>query len=155
MLCDSCGKREATTKIKQSFNGETRQVKLCAQCANSMILSNIFSDLGMASLKAQTNLGVTCPHCGATLQEISKYGRLGCADCYQTFEKQLEKSIVKMHGKANHVGKVPHRAKDTIQRKNQLVEYKMQLNRMIAEQEFEQAAKLRDLIKGLEGKSDE
>ena len=35
MICQNCGKREATTHIKRVVNGETSESHLCAECAAS------------------------------------------------------------------------------------------------------------------------
>ena len=33
MLCDNCAKRQATTFIKRTVNGQTQELHLCPQCA--------------------------------------------------------------------------------------------------------------------------
>lgn len=160
MLCESCNQREATTVIKQSINGTMKKLHLCPYCANSMLFSNFFSDFSMNDLFAKSSPQSprnkkSCPSCGTTLNEIIKTGKIGCAHCYETFSEELARSIEKIHGKSMHTGKVPHSAAGSIRRKNLLTEYKMELNRMIAEQEFEKAAEIRDKIKELEGTNHE
>ena len=36
MLCQSCGKRQATTHIKTILNGELKEYDLCPECAEKM-----------------------------------------------------------------------------------------------------------------------
>lgn len=155
MLCEYCGKHEATTVLKQTINGKTHMVNICNHCANSMLLNNFFSDFSINNLFAQ-NLSAmpknqkVCDKCHTSLEEIMETGKIGCDRCYQTFSKELSRSVEKIHGKSNHIGKVPRSAQGTIQMKNLLTEYRMELNRLIAEQEFEKAAEMRDKIRELE-----
>lgn len=155
MLCEYCGKNEATTVLKHTVNGESHTIHICSSCANSMLFNNFFTDFSIPNLFAKnmspmTKVQKVCEQCGTSLEEIQKTGKIGCAHCYETFAGELARSIEKVHGKSNHIGKVPKSAKGTIKIKNMLTEYKMELNRLIAEQEFEQAAVLRDKIRQLE-----
>ena len=36
MLCQNCGKNEATTHIKQVINGDTAERHLCSECAEHL-----------------------------------------------------------------------------------------------------------------------
>ena len=158
MICEHCGKNEATTVLKQTINGESRTLHLCSGCANSMMFGNFFSDFGINSLFSKnmsqpssgTRVRKVCDRCKTSLEEILETGKIGCAHCYETFSQDLARSIEKIHGKSVHTGTVPKSAKGTIKVKNLLTEYKMELNRLIAQQEFEKAAELRDKIKQLE-----
>ena len=98
--------------------------------------------------------GKSATSAGTSYEEIMESGRLGCAHCYETFAHELARSIEKIHGKSKHIGKVPRSASGTIRKKNRLTELKMELNRAIAEQDFEQAAQLRDQIRAIEGEGD-
>ena len=33
MLCDKCGKREATVHMMQNINGQVSEINLCSECA--------------------------------------------------------------------------------------------------------------------------
>lgn len=160
MLCEHCGKNEATTVLKHTVNGESHTLHICGNCANSMLFHNFLNDFGMPGLFSKNQSSMTrvrkvCDHCGTSLEEIQSTGKIGCAHCYETFSGELAKSIEKVHGKSNHLGKVPKSAKTTVKIKNMLTEYRMELNRLIAEQEFEQAAVLRDKIRHLEQEEEE
>jgi protein arginine kinase activator len=154
MLCDYCQKNEATNILKQTVNGTSKVLHICDSCANSMLFSNLFSDFSIHNIftKGLQNERPkkTCPHCQTTLDDILSSGKVGCAECYETFSAELSRSIEKIHGKSRHVGKVPQSAAGRLQRKNKLTELKMELNRLIAEQKFEEAAVVRDEIKKLE-----
>jgi len=54
-----------------------------------------------------------CPHCGMTIPEIAKLGRLGCPHCYEFFRQELDAVLRHAHlGRTRHVGKVPKHWKD-------------------------------------------
>ena len=100
-----------------------------------------------------------CPTCGASFEEITQSGKIGCADCYRTFRSQLMPVIQRIHGTTRHKGKVPggsalritggQHQMVTVQ-ESPLEEKKRLLKQAIEKQDFEQAAVLRDEIKEME-----
>ena len=46
MLCQNCGKHEATTHIKSVVNGEYTQLHLCSTCAGKLGYGDVFSGFG-------------------------------------------------------------------------------------------------------------
>ena len=48
MICQYCGKREATTHIKKIVNGRAEQVDLCPACASRLGYGSIFPGLGLS-----------------------------------------------------------------------------------------------------------
>lgn len=159
MLCDYCQKNEATNILKQTVNGSSKVLHICDSCANSMLFSNLFSDFSIHNiftkgLQAERPKKI-CPHCTTALDDIMSSGKVGCSGCYEVFAAELSRSIEKIHGKSSHVGKIPQSAAGRLKLKSQLTERKMELNRLIAEQKFEEAAVVRDEIKKLEHIQDE
>jgi protein arginine kinase activator len=99
MLCQHCGQNEATRHYQTTVNGETRQTHLCAACTASTgfeteFQKSVFSfDIPalmseMLGLRSQRPGGV-CPACGLRLEELSRSGQVGCADCYRHFAPAL------------------------------------------------------------------
>ena len=91
MLCQSCGKKTATTHIKTIVNGKLTQYHLCADCAKMKGYGNIFQDWsfsfgnmlgGLLGTTIQEEEILRCEKCGASFEEISKTGKIGCAHCY-------------------------------------------------------------------------
>lgn len=159
MLCDRCKTREATGVYQQTVNGQSQTLHLCAHCSNELLFGSFFSDFGVNNFFANNLRGEApkrkvCDKCGMSYEEIRRSGRLGCANCYKVFERELARSIEQIHGKAHHIGKVPQSADGALRQKRLLTELKMALNKAIAEQDFERAAELRDQIRGMEGKGD-
>ena len=53
-----------------------------------------------------------------------------------------------------HVGKVPSRAGEMLQRKNELIRLRRDLERAVQREQYEEAARLRDAIRELKGSDD-
>lgn len=170
MLCEKCGKRQATTHIKKSINGVYEEHHYCSECAAESGVKafpsfGAFGDgglfgslLGLPFSETHTSRADTlrCPFCGTSFSEISENGRVGCAQCYDTFRKQLLPSIERIHGRASHCGKAPEREiTEEDKKKKELDELKEKLQKAVDAQEYEQAAKFRDEIKELEGEHNE
>ena len=166
MICQSCGKAEATTHFKRIINGEVTEGHLCSDCARALgvndmfsgfdfsfsdLLSDFFADTPGAALSANS---VRCENCGSSFNDIVKSGRIGCADCYETFFDKLMPSIQRLHGNTKHEGKVPlNEVTNESTQTDKIAELREQLNKAIENEDVEQAAKLRDEIKALEGKN--
>ncbi|PQV63912.1 UvrB/uvrC motif-containing protein [Abditibacterium utsteinense] len=96
-----------------------------------------------------------CPNCLTPWETIKRDGRVGCAQCYDTFRGQLGEVMTKVQRGENHLGKEPRaaekrarRAKNLqTRRENQLQLLKNRLAEAIAAEKYEEAAKLRDKIK--------
>ena len=91
-----------------------------------------------------------CDTCGLTYQQFSKSGRFGCADCYRAFTTSLHALFRRIHGHTTHRGKIPEHVRQVIFTKRELEQLKEQLAIKIQQEEFEEAAKLRDQIKSLQ-----
>ena len=93
---------------------------------------------------------ITCNFCNTSFDEYKKTGKLGCGKCYSTFRKQLKPIIEGIYGYSEHIGKFPkNEFKDTEIVKT-VEQLKEKLNMAFHEEEYEQAAKLRDEILQLE-----
>ena len=163
MLCQNCGKNEATTHIKQVINGDTAERHLCSECAEHLGYGDAFSGFGfdVAGLfgnffgDAVHSLGaprkvVRCPKCGSSFNDIVREGRVGCAECYKVFYNELKR----IHGQIHHSGKIASTAEPVSEEEAKIdekEELKKQMDEAVAAQNFELAAQLRDRIKELEG----
>src|SRR5690606_14596230 len=92
-----------------------------------------------------------CPFCGLKLDDFKKTGRLGCPQCYVTFEPHLSGLLRRLHGSTQHVGKVylppdPSRA----QQEERIAGLRRKLDRAVQSEDFERAAQIRDEIRDLE-----
>jgi protein arginine kinase activator len=168
MLCDECQKEPACVHITKIINQQKIEKHLCEQCARksgeiigkgiSNIFSNKFSvhdflkemfDYALPDNAHQT-LEPVCSDCGLSYSEFCRSGKFGCCGCYQAFEGQLEPLIKRIHGTAAHTGKVPKRGGRRFGVEQQIKRLRHELEQCVRREEYEQAAKLRDEIKGLE-----
>ena len=166
MLCQNCGKNEATTHIKQIVNGDMAESHLCAECAKNLGYSDMLSGFGLdlseflGDMMPALTRGNSerCPKCGTSFSDIVRSGRVGCAECYRTFYDELLPSIQRIHGRIKHSGKASSGAIEQPKeetKEEKIAKLKTQMDEAVAAQEFEQAAKLRDEIKSLESEGGE
>jgi len=93
---------------------------------------------------------IVCPGCQKTLADFRDSGRLGCAQCYATFQDKIGELIEKVQKSDQHRGKVPQLSSMTYHRQVELLGYRRKLRAAVRNEEFEEAARLRDRIKTLE-----
>lgn len=107
-----------------------------------------------------------CKTCGLTYDDFINSGKFGCEDCYDEFSERIDFVLKKLHGNNIHTGK---KAKTIISKtepldnalvketqkkptkKDNLIKLQEELKMAIREERYEDAAKLRDEIKKLEG----
>lgn len=175
MLCDLCGKKQATVHLTEIIDDQMNELHLCEACAKekgaqmekhfglSDLLASL-ADIGTPP-QLQAEEKIRCPNCGMTYQDFKSQGQLGCAQCYKAFKKQLLPLLKRIHGSAQYFGKIPAmvtsigekvqpgKAK-VISIMQQIQELKTKLQSAIQQEEFEEAARLRDKIKELEEKNE-
>lgn len=163
MLCDICAKNPATVHLTEIIDEAMTELHLCEECARqkSTEMEQQFglSDLlgGLAEHEKpfkdkEEYIAVKCASCGLTYADFKKIGRLGCGDCYNSFRQYLAPLLKRIHGSTQHVGKTPLKAAKVLKKRIDLQELRNRLQRAIATEAFEEAAKLRDQIKELEKK---
>ncbi len=94
--------------------------------------------------------GPSCPVCGITFAEVRSSGRLGCANDYTTFKKQLLPLLEKIHSHTEHRGKVPTQIGQRLERQKKLAALRQALGKAIQKEDYEKAAELRDQIFAIE-----
>jgi len=165
MKCEKCGINEATTHIRSVVNGVVREYNLCSSCANESgynstghnslagMLASMFGEFLNTGIPSNT---VKCPVCGATFSDIAKSGKVGCAQCYKTFENDLMPYLKRVHGSTKHVGVVPNKAPIMVVDSKETVDsLRLELSRLVSEEKYEEAAIIRDKIKEMEANKDE
>ncbi len=88
-----------------------------------------------------------CPTCGLTYKHLQGSSVVGCSNCYDHFREPLSLLIRRIHGSANHSGKVPTQAVEQIREQIRSIREKMK--EAVSEERFEEAAILRDQIHAL------
>ena len=154
MFCDN----PATVHLTDIVNKKKREAHLCERCARER---NLLPDPPgpQIDLTALMNLLLTpfqqgqkaavapaepaCPTCGLTYAAFKAEGRFGCVHDYDTFRPVLEPLLERVHRATEHAGKQPRAAR----RAAEIEELKARLKSAVAVEDYEQAARLRDLIR--------
>ena len=100
MLCEKCGKNNATVMYTQIVNGKKSSLNICSLCASGESLFDNFGSL--LSSGGRSDSGTSCPVCGMTAAELTRKGRMGCGSCYDTFRLQAKSMLKKIHGTSIH-----------------------------------------------------
>jgi len=171
MMCDECGIRPANFHLTTITNGEKTERNLCPVCIakyqkkipgfDFSNLAGILSGLiekkqgAKAEQADPETLAITCTQCGATYRDFQTSGKLGCAQCYKAFSKPLENLLGKMQGSSQHVGRIPDSVAGETSIRLNIDRLRMQLGKAVEEEEYEEAAQLRDRIRALSKKLEE
>lgn len=158
MLCDVCQDKHATVYLTQIVDGQMQKVNLCEGCAKEkgvtdptgFALADLLLGLGTDEKLSPQREENVCETCGFSHADFKKTGRLGCSDCYKTFGDGLDSLVKAMHKGTHHVGKVPTRYQATKLFTDRIADLKHRLKIAITDENFEEAANLRDEIKAAE-----
>ena len=164
MLCTICKEKPATVHLTQIVGDKMQKLDLCEDCAKTKGINDPTS-FGLADLDLMLGLGASqqleqaaggvelkCPRCGFTQADFKKSGRLGCPECYKTFADGLAGLLKAMHKGTRHTGKAPEALRATRENADKLKTLQTKLARAIKDENYEQAALLRDEIKQLTGR---
>ncbi|MDD5729872.1 MAG: UvrB/UvrC motif-containing protein [Candidatus Omnitrophica bacterium] len=163
MLCDICGKNQATVHLTEIVDEQMNELHLCEQCARQKS-AQMEQQFGLADLLAGLSefqkpaeekeiVSLKCPNCGLTYNEFKKIGRLGCSECYTAFKKYLGPLLKRIHGSNSHSGKSPAKmAKEPRKDTLDIQELRFKLSKAIEAEQYEEAASLRDQIRSLQEK---
>ena len=85
-----------------------------------------------------------------TFLEFRNHGRFGCPHDYDAFKSDLLPLMESVHGEVRHTGKTPRRAPRAKTAQAELAQLRQQLQSLVNEENYEEAARIRDRIKQLE-----
>jgi len=159
MLCNECGKNDATVHVTHIVNGKKTENHLCEECAkknqslfnSSFSMENLFSAMLNNAFSGATYLPTKgCSKCGMTYEQFRNIGKFGCSDCIETFKPKLMPVIKNIQGYDAHQGKIPKRAGGDYKVQKEIEKLRKELKLMIDQEEYEKAAQLRDQIRDME-----
>lgn len=159
MLCNECGKNEATVHVTQIVNGKKTEKHLCDSCAKSndedlnlnFSLENLFSSMLNSNFgKSSYMQDSECPVCKMTYEQFREAGKFGCGSCIKTFKQKLMPAVKNIQGYDNHKGKVPKRTGGSFKLQKDIERLKEELKFAVIQEDYEAAAKLRDKIREIE-----
>lgn len=92
-----------------------------------------------------------CPLCGQTLLDIRITGSVGCSECYATFSRELLTMLKKDPEGVYHPGRIP----EPLQLLRAIIHKQHirgeQIHRALEQEDYEEAARLRDLDQEISG----
>jgi protein arginine kinase activator len=155
LKCQFCA-NPATVHLTDIVNKQKKELHLCQACAEKQQLVKK-QELNLPAILAAL-LGqhvpltdklarLTCPACGIKYMEFRAEGRLGCPHDYEAFRLGLEPLLERIHHATRHVGKQPRRRPVGTRQQVELVELRQKLRQAVEAEAFEEAARLRDLIR--------
>ncbi|MCL2200231.1 MAG: UvrB/UvrC motif-containing protein [Defluviitaleaceae bacterium] len=174
VICEKCKKNPASVHMQQFMHGKKVELHLCQECAFKfdspemlVPLENIFKGfLDQINSKYLIQPGAPgkppvvrpakpCTRCGMTFNKFKTGGRLGCDVCYTSFAKEVEVLLKSVQGSTRHEGKYPRRMGAGLINKRQITELRASQKRAVEEENYEEAARLRDQIRDLESTATE
>ena len=170
MRCELCEENQASVYVTDlipaadTAHGELGEVTLrhmCSSCAADLNLPHgqvpgdnkamLFKLLQKTAEASKKPVGPACK-CGMTLHELRAQGRLGCQDCYEVFRPHLVPLFMRMHQATEHTGRAPGTDAKEIELSVRIEKLRERMNVAIREEDYEDAAKLRDELTDLEAK---
>ena len=173
MLCERCGKKQATIHLTRTQKGQTTEHHFCDACAKNLgigqqvsdyfgSVGNLFDSGVLAGGSIFNTAGgipnfgpavtapvITCPVCEMSFDEFRQTGLFGCASCYAAFSDRLPAVFRRVQGATRHTG-CRVAARDCVlknKQQRQLDEMREALRNAVGLEEYEKAAELRDKIK--------
>jgi protein arginine kinase activator len=156
MKCHSCSE-PATVHVTNIAGGQKKEIHLCQACAEQQQLiakkelnlpAILQSLIGQHIGQLTDELArLTCPACGIKYMEFRAEGRLGCPHDYAAFRTGLEPLLQRIHRSLRHMGKAPKRRGLNPAVEAELLQLRSQLRSAVETENFEEAARLRDLLR--------
>lgn len=164
MPCEQCREREAVIHLTQIVNEQVTTLHLCERCAAEKgvespgaapktPLGTFLAAMGEELPEAPApRAGDTCPRCGGSLQDFRESGRLGCSECYRSFEVPLRDLLRRLHGSTHHMGEryTDVGGSSAPNEPNPAIELREQLRLAVETENFELAAEIRDRLRVME-----
>lgn len=154
--CSHCQK-PATIHLTQIINNQIKKLDFCEGCPHQKGVTDP-AGFSLTELLAQSEADlsekpaneVTCGSCGFSPSDFKKHGRFGCPDCYESLSSFILPMLERMHRGTQHQGKVPEGLLERIQYLRQVQELETALQEAVSEENYEEAARLRDELKTLQ-----
>ena len=162
MTCQICGKHNASMLVRQIIDGKAKELYICRACAKKnhlyaddrkihLSLKAIFDGLVSHSEgKEDSNEGgrpVVCPDCGTPLSRVKEKKTIGCPRCFFYFRDTVLKIMQDTAGEVFYAGDISSQPEIFSGAEISLQHLEEELQKALANEEYELAAYLRDKIK--------
>ncbi len=170
MKCEACGERAAEINYVELTDGKKKSRWLCAECAekdgitppddliteddSQAIMSDLIGSIETTAQEASPpRAEPVCSTCGYSLQNLQQSGMLGCPECYTSFRSEVQPILRRFHRETTHVGKVSRGRSANATVRQQIASLRVDLNRAVSREDYEEAARLRDTIEQLKSQA--
>ena len=168
MICQICGKHNASMLVQQLIDGKTKELYLCRSCAKKhnlfaderemhTSLKNIFDDL-LPQLNKPEDISengrpAVCPDCGTALSRVKGKKIIGCSRCFFYFRDTIVKLMQETGGEIFYAGNLPAQLETFSGAGLSLRQLEAGLQKAVENEEYELAAYFRDKIREQEASS--
>lgn len=162
MICKSCMKNPASVKFTEVVDGKVMKHYLCPECYKTLREKSSGFTLSVPkpslrnpeiedtdSPKDKTELA-RCPSCGATASQLLESATAGCTTCYDAFDREIKELLKGFQPGLMYRGKIFKCDDKRLQASKEIQEKRILLRHMIKEENYEEAARLRDEIARME-----
>ena len=169
MICERCRMRLATLKYTEVVNGAAMTRNICETCLKEIqgdaavgfemageapSPKGIFAEAAAEQVPVPAGVSVVqdkgCDFCGTKLSEVLRTGMVGSAACYDTFRAELEPVLREQQAAVLHRGKTPHETDERENLRRDLQSKRGMLRSALRSENYEEAARLRDAVRGIE-----
>ncbi|MBO5910101.1 MAG: hypothetical protein J6Q15_01185 [Clostridia bacterium] len=161
MLCDKCKKYEACYHSTLVVNGDVKSTHLCEKCAQKEGVFNKMHNSIFDEFRSLANFlsfddfdDKYCPECNWSLKQFKNSGMLGCDKCYNAFEDEIEDIVKRIQpfdeNKINDVEFNVETTSKKVTKDQKLINLKIDLQKAIKEERYEDAGVINKEIKKLE-----
>jgi len=157
ITCEDCAERRATIHLTEFGDDGAKQVHLCEECygkrkdvpalSQNKIVAQLLGALAPELRKVRT---AQCRECGITYLEFRQSFRMGCPHDYEVFQEPLDDLLEQLHRGKRHVGKVAVGAAQRRSAEAMLEVLHREMEEAVRQEDFREAARLRDEIRKLE-----
>jgi len=169
MLCERCKKNQATFHKSLNINGKVYETHLCHACANevdfemhncvfsfddfdrqferlenSMIEDFFNLDNFFTPTRLLEKNNKKCDNCGSTFSDFLRRGKLGCANCYDTFEEEIRDMLENMDNPTDFNLDIGSEIKP--QKPSEIEQLEQEFNKAIQEERYEDAGEIKKKI---------
>ncbi len=160
MICQRCKKSASTIRFTEVVDGQVIERNLCSECLSQIrreasgFSVNVPKPMRRVQSREPEPRDAAaqrhCEHCGTSLHHITETSSVGCASCYAAFGREIEAILEALHRGVAHRGKSLQSSGERLQRVEALQAKRALLRSVLKEENYEEAARLRDEIARIE-----
>lgn len=157
MICEVCREKNADIVFKTVTGNQVATKAMCMSCAHNMQqdMMKMFMSLGFKQeqvvqeeIKAEPELSMPrflCTNCGRPFNELDEHTMAGCAVCYEAMRAEMGKILKTEDAHQDAADTVDEEAVEVTDAEIEQ-DIRFKLMEAVIREDFEEAARLRDLL---------